>query len=196
MLSTHCGPVRVTAPVFEFECYDVGHLYNLANFLDRGLVQRPLFIQSVFGILGGIGTHPEDVVHMRRTADRLFGGTTAGLSWVPDASSFRSPPWPLRWVATYAWDWRTAYGSDQANWQPATPFKCIAPGKLSKVWDSKSQHRQMHARSYRSREAIRLPSRFETAPDRLSTLQSARNAFCLFYDPENQAMASVWRYCR
>ena len=59
---------------FEFECYDVGHLYNLANFLDRGLVQRPLFVQSVFGILGGIGTHPEDVVHMRRTADRLFGG--------------------------------------------------------------------------------------------------------------------------
>jgi uncharacterized protein (DUF849 family) len=59
---------------FEFECYDIGHLYNLAHFLDRGLVQPPLFVQSVFGILGGIGTHPEDVVHMKRTADRLFGG--------------------------------------------------------------------------------------------------------------------------
>jgi uncharacterized protein (DUF849 family) len=59
---------------FEFECYDIGHLYNLAHFLDRGLVQRPLFVQSVFGILGGIGTHPEDVAHMKRTADRLFGG--------------------------------------------------------------------------------------------------------------------------
>jgi uncharacterized protein (DUF849 family) len=59
---------------FEFECYDVGHLYNLAHFLDRGLVQRPLFVQTVFGILGGIGTHPEDVLHMKRTADRLFGG--------------------------------------------------------------------------------------------------------------------------
>ena len=59
---------------FEFECYDVGHLYNLAHFLDRRLVQPPLFVQSVFGILGGIGTHPEDVVHMKRTADRLFGG--------------------------------------------------------------------------------------------------------------------------
>jgi uncharacterized protein (DUF849 family) len=58
---------------FEFECYDIGHLYNLAHFIDRGLVQPPLFIQSVFGILGGIGTHPEDVVHMKRTADRLFG---------------------------------------------------------------------------------------------------------------------------
>lgn len=58
---------------FEFECYDTAHLYNLAHFLDRGLVTGPLFVQSVFGILGGIGTHAEDVAHMRRTADRLFG---------------------------------------------------------------------------------------------------------------------------
>ncbi|GAB3684166.1 BKACE family enzyme [Salinisphaera aquimarina] len=58
---------------FEFECYDVGHLYNLAHFLDRGLIEPPLFIQTVFGILGGIGPHPEDLMHMRRTADRLFG---------------------------------------------------------------------------------------------------------------------------
>ncbi len=58
---------------FEFECYDIGHLYNLAHFRERGLVQGPAFIQSVFGILGGIGPHPEDLMHMRRTADRLFG---------------------------------------------------------------------------------------------------------------------------
>ena len=58
---------------FEFECYDIAHLYNLSHFLDRGLVKPPLFVQSVFGILGGIGTHAEDVMHMRRTADRLFG---------------------------------------------------------------------------------------------------------------------------
>ena len=58
---------------FEFECYDIAHLYNLKHFLDRGLVKPPLFIQSVFGILGGIGTHAEDVAHMKRTADRLFG---------------------------------------------------------------------------------------------------------------------------
>ena len=58
---------------FEFECYDIGHLYNLAHFLDRGVVEPPLFVQSVFGILGGIGPHPEDLMHMRRTADRLFG---------------------------------------------------------------------------------------------------------------------------
>jgi len=58
---------------FEIECYDIGHLYTLAHFADRGVVKPPLFIQSVFGILGGIGPHPEDVMHMRRTADRLFG---------------------------------------------------------------------------------------------------------------------------
>ena len=58
---------------FEFECYDTSHLYNLAHFRDRGLVRGPLFIQTVFGILGGIGTHPDDVSHMKRTADRLFG---------------------------------------------------------------------------------------------------------------------------
>jgi len=58
---------------FEFECYDTSHLYNLAHFLDHGLVQAPLFVQTVFGILGGIGPHPEDVMHMKRTADRLFG---------------------------------------------------------------------------------------------------------------------------
>jgi uncharacterized protein (DUF849 family) len=58
---------------FEVECYDIGHLYTCAHFLERGLLKPPVFIQSVFGILGGIGTHPEDVVQMKRTADRLFG---------------------------------------------------------------------------------------------------------------------------
>ena len=58
---------------FEFECYDTSHLYNLAHFLDRGLVRAPLFIQTVGGLLGGIGADPEDLMHMRRTAMRLFG---------------------------------------------------------------------------------------------------------------------------
>ncbi|MEO8153818.1 MAG: 3-keto-5-aminohexanoate cleavage protein [Rhizobacter sp.] len=58
---------------FEFECYDVGHLYNLAHFVDEGLVKGPLFIQSIYGILGGLGPDPENLVTMRATADRLFG---------------------------------------------------------------------------------------------------------------------------
>jgi uncharacterized protein (DUF849 family) len=58
---------------FECECYDVGHLYTLAHYLDRKMLEPPLFVQTIFGILGGIGPHPEDLMHMRRTADRLFG---------------------------------------------------------------------------------------------------------------------------
>ena len=62
-----------TGARYEFECYDTSHLYNLHHFWKEGLVQGPLFIQTCFGLLGGIGAHPEDVMHMKRTADRLFG---------------------------------------------------------------------------------------------------------------------------
>jgi uncharacterized protein (DUF849 family) len=58
---------------FEFECYDTSHLYNLGHFVQQGLVQGRPFIQTVFGILGGIGPNAEDLMHMRRTADRIFG---------------------------------------------------------------------------------------------------------------------------
>jgi uncharacterized protein (DUF849 family) len=58
---------------FEFECYDIGHLYTLAHFLDRGLVKPPLFVQSIFGILGGIGADEENLMHAKRIADKLFG---------------------------------------------------------------------------------------------------------------------------
>jgi uncharacterized protein (DUF849 family) len=77
---------------FEFECYDVSHLYNLAHFAERGLVKPPLFVQTIFGLLGGIGPHPEDVLHMKRTADRLFGSDYvwsvlgAGRSQMPVAA--------------------------------------------------------------------------------------------------------------
>ena len=77
---------------YEFECYDTSHLYNLAHFVDRGLVKAPFFVQTVFGILGGIGSHPDDVMHMKRTADRLFGSDYrwsvlgAGRSQMPIAA--------------------------------------------------------------------------------------------------------------
>lgn len=58
---------------FEFECYDIGHLYNLAHMLDRKVVEPPLFVQSIFGILGGLGAEPRNLLFMRETADRLFG---------------------------------------------------------------------------------------------------------------------------
>ncbi len=78
---------------FEFECYDTAHLYNLAHFVDRGLVKGPFFIQTVFGILGGIGAHADDVAHMKRTADRLFGDSFvwsvlgAGRAQIPIAAT-------------------------------------------------------------------------------------------------------------
>ena len=58
---------------FEFECYDIGHLYNLAHMLDRKVVEGPLFVQSIFGILGGIGPDPKNLLFAKETADRLFG---------------------------------------------------------------------------------------------------------------------------
>lgn len=82
-----------TGTRYEFECYDTSHLYNLHHFWQEGLVQGPLFIQTVFGLLGGIGAHPEDVQHMKRTADRLFGDNYrwsvlgAGRSQMPLAAT-------------------------------------------------------------------------------------------------------------
>ena len=61
---------------FEHECYDVGHLYSVAHFLDRGLIKPPFFVQMVFGVLGGIGADPDNLTFMHRTAERLFGQDT------------------------------------------------------------------------------------------------------------------------
>ncbi len=65
--------LNATGARYEFECYDTSHLHNLHYFSTEGLVKAPLFIQICFGLLGGIGAHPDDVMHMKRTADRLFG---------------------------------------------------------------------------------------------------------------------------
>jgi len=67
--------LNATGARYEFECYDTSHLYNLHYFFTEGLVQAPLFIQTCFGLLGGIGAHPDDVMHMKHTADRLFGNS-------------------------------------------------------------------------------------------------------------------------
>jgi uncharacterized protein (DUF849 family) len=81
-----------TGTRYEFECYDTSHLHNLRYFHDEGLVRPPLFIQTVFGLLGGIGAHADEVMHMKRTADRLFGGDYlwsvlgAGRSQMPVAA--------------------------------------------------------------------------------------------------------------
>ncbi len=72
-IETVVGEMSTGGTRFEFECYDVGHLYNLAHFLDRGVVEPPLFVQAIFGILGGVGPDVENLIHMKGVADRLFG---------------------------------------------------------------------------------------------------------------------------
>ena len=72
-IETVVGEMKQGGTRFEFECYDVGHLYNLAHFLDRGILKPPLFVQCILGILGGVGADVENLVHMKATADRLFG---------------------------------------------------------------------------------------------------------------------------
>ena len=84
--------LNTTGTRYEFECYDTAHLHNLNYFYSEGLVQAPLFIQTAFGLLGGIGSHPDEVMHMKRTADRLFGDAyrwsvlAAGRSQMPVAT--------------------------------------------------------------------------------------------------------------
>ena len=100
---------------FEFECYDISHLYNLAHFLDRRLVKPPLFVQSVFGILGGIGPHPEDLMHMKRTADRLFGSDYQCRSSAQGETRSRSQPWVQPWAPTCVSAWRILFGADRES---------------------------------------------------------------------------------
>ena len=109
---------------FEFECYDIAHLYNLAHFADRGLVKAPFFVQSVFGLLGGIGTHPEDVQHMKRTADRLFGTISGGRCSAQARASCVSQRSPSRWAAISALVLRTAFGQAKASSLRPMPIRC------------------------------------------------------------------------
>ncbi len=126
---------------FEFECYDTAHLYNLAHFVERGLVKTPFLVQTVFGILGGIGAHPDDVAHMKRTADRLFGNAYlwsvlgAGRAQMPMAA------WRPRRAATCAWGLRTRCGTGRGNWRAATPIRCGACAASSRGWACRSRRR-------------------------------------------------------
>ena len=118
---------------FEIECYDIGHLYTAAHFFERGVVKPPLFIQSVFGILGGIGA-----ASRRRRAHEAHGRPALRRS-VPverarrrAAISCRSRRCRRRWAATCASGWRTACGSDRASSPNRTPRRCAPCGRSSR----------------------------------------------------------------
>lgn len=103
---------------FEFECYDIGHLYSLDHMIGRGLVRPPFFVQSVFGLLGGIGAHPADVLMMKQTADRLFG---ADLRW--SALGAGAAQMKIAMMSAVA-DGHVRVGLEDSLW--------IGPGELAK----------------------------------------------------------------
>jgi len=143
---------------FEFECYDVGHLYNLAHFLDRGMVNPPLFVQTIFGILGGIGADPENLVHMKRIADKLFGDSyawsilAAGRHQLPLVSMARS------WAAMFGSGSRIRCGSVEASSLGAMPIKLVLSGRLSRTCRSRSHHPMRRGQCSHSRAVTRSRS--------------------------------------
>ncbi len=138
---------------FEFECYDIAHLYNLAHFADRGLVKAPFFVQSVFGLLGGIGTHPEDVIHMKRTADRLFGSDFRWSVLGACASQLRIARSRPPWAATCASGWRTHSGPARASSPLPAPSRFAWCAPSSRGWACRLPRPKKHAPSCRSRAA-------------------------------------------
>ena len=108
---------------FEIACYDIGHLYTLAHFAERGIVKPPFFVQSVFGILGGIGPHPDDIAHVKRTATRLFGTDYRWSVLGRRATSCRWRRWQRPWAAMCASGWRIHCGSAPASSPAPTPSR-------------------------------------------------------------------------
>jgi 3,5-dioxohexanoate:acetyl-CoA acetone transferase len=145
---------------FEFECYDVGHLYNLAHFAERKLIEPPFLVQSVFGILGGIGTHAEDVMHMRRTADRLFGADYrwsvlgAGRMQMPIAAMAASMGAPMCASAS-----KTVCGSAGVNLPAATPSRSAVCAASSRGLASRRPRRTRRAISCISKGLTRCRSK-------------------------------------
>jgi uncharacterized protein (DUF849 family) len=135
-----------TGTRFEFECYDTAHLYNLNYFLEQDMVKPPLFVQTVFGLQGGTGAHPEDVLHMKRTADRLFGDKMvwsvlgAGRNQLPIAA-MAAP-----WAAMSASGSRTRCGRHRAGWRHRTPNRCSSPARSSKASAFRWRRRMRPAR--------------------------------------------------
>ena len=143
---------------FEFECYEVSHLYNLAFFADRGLVKPPFFIQCIFGILGGIGPDPENLIHMRGVADRLFGKDYQLSVLGPASTRCRSPRSAPSWAATCGSVSRTACSSDEASSRSRTPSRSPRSAASSRSSGSTSPRRRRRGRSSGPRAPRTSPS--------------------------------------
>ena len=120
---------------FEFECYDLGHLYNVKWFVDQGLIKPPFFIQFVLGILGGAGAELENLQHMNRMADKLFG--PENYEWSVLGPGGIRCRWRRRrrfWVATCGLGWRTAFTSGRASWRCRMRSRLSGYARLSRPW--------------------------------------------------------------
>jgi uncharacterized protein (DUF849 family) len=133
---------------FEFECYDSGHLTMLRHFLDRGLVAPPLFLQFVFGVLGGMAAEPENLTHMKRLADRYFGEDYMFSVLAAGRRNCRWQAWPPRWGAMCASGWRTTSISTRASSPGRTPSRWRAFARSSRRWGAASPARPRRARCW------------------------------------------------
>ena len=118
---TEVGPATGTR--FEAEAYDVSHLYTLAYYLDKGLVEPPILIQTIFGTMGGIGPDVDHIVHMKRTADRLLGDAYQWSTLAPAVTRWASSPPPPSWARTSGSAWKTASTWVRARLPSRTPTR-------------------------------------------------------------------------
>lgn len=132
---------------FEHECYDVGHLYNQKFCMDTGLFNAPIFIQFIFGILGGIGPEVDNPIFMKRSADRLFGSDYRWSVPVAGGRRWGWPPRRARWAATSASGWRTASSSAAASLPRATPSRLPRSAASSRTSAARSPPPTKPARS-------------------------------------------------
>lgn len=150
---------------FEFECYDVGHLYMLRHFADRGLVKPPYFIQFVFGVLGGIGADPENLQHMKRMADKLLATTISSPFLRRADSRSLSPPLLPAWAGMSVSGWRTISTSPRVSWPAPTRSRSPRSARLSRNSGERSQHRKKPGRCWASKGPARRPSDHEQHND-------------------------------
>ena len=119
---------------FEFECYDLGHLYNLAWIMDQGWIEGPIFVQMVFGILGGVGADLDNLMHMHTIANKLFGTDYEWSVLAADAIKCPLPRKARFWGVTYAWGWKTAFILAPGKRRHPAPNKSPKSDPSSKIW--------------------------------------------------------------
>jgi uncharacterized protein (DUF849 family) len=119
---------------FEFECYDLGHLYNLARMMDQGWIEGPIFVQMVFGILGGVVADLDNLMHMHTTRTNCLARITNSRFWPRDGIKCPLPRKARFWMETCAWGWKTAFKLASGKRRHPAPNKSPKFAQSSKIW--------------------------------------------------------------